>query len=468
MRVGRRLLLLAPLLAVAAAAAAAAFAGTVSWGSAIEVPGLAALNVGGRAEVASLSCPSSGGCTAGGFYEKDASATHQAFVVSEQGGVWGAATEVPGTAALSVGGNSWVNAVSCSSPGNCAAGGSYEDGSYAVQAFVAAETNGVWGKAMEVPVPNVGGAAVVTSVSCGSDGNCSAVGSYTAGTGKARAFVVSQKGGKWGRAFDLQPLTAPAASSDATSVSCTGAAACVAGGERSGKDGALLAVETNGKWARGTKVPGLAALDAGGAAWVSSVSCTSPRNCAAAGWYRRGSQGRYYAFVVAETNGTWGTAIKVPGVDALNFGGGAGVISISCSSAGNCAVGGSYFGRNYRSKPFVVAEKNGKWGRAIGLALDDFGYSAVNAVSCASAGNCAAVGSFATYYGPSDIGPTDFVPFVVAERNGVWGSAEGVPGTQGSLEWLFPTPVSCARAGSCAIGGSFDGSSVPTAFVTAP
>ena len=40
-----------------------------SWGRAIEVPGLAALNKGGDAEVTSVSCASAGSCAAGGDYE---------------------------------------------------------------------------------------------------------------------------------------------------------------------------------------------------------------------------------------------------------------------------------------------------------------------------------------------------------------------------------------------------------------
>ena len=39
-----------------------------SWGQAVEVPGLAALNTGGQANVNSVSCASAGNCAAGGYY----------------------------------------------------------------------------------------------------------------------------------------------------------------------------------------------------------------------------------------------------------------------------------------------------------------------------------------------------------------------------------------------------------------
>ena len=55
------------------------------------------------------------------------------------GRAWGAAEEVPGTAALNQGGNAGVNSVSCPSAGNCSAGGFYA-GPGGLQAFVVNKT----------------------------------------------------------------------------------------------------------------------------------------------------------------------------------------------------------------------------------------------------------------------------------------------------------------------------------------
>jgi len=117
------------------------------------------------------------------------------------------------------------------------------------------------------------------------------------------------------------------------------------------------------------------------------VSCGSAGNCAAGGAYADGS-GHEQAFVVGERNGTWGKAIEVPGSGALNAGGTAFVESLSCASAGNCAAGGAYG----RFQVFVASERNGRWGKAIrvpGLG----GGAAVYSVSCGSAGNCAVGGT---------------------------------------------------------------------------
>ena len=134
-----------------------------------------------------------------------------------------------------------------------------------------------------------------------------------------------------------------------------------------------------GLWGRAMEVPGLAALDKVGGAVVVSVSCGSAGNCAAGGDYW--THGRYLGFVAGEADGRWGRAIEVPGLGVLDAGaypgdGGAGVVSVSCGSAGNCAAGGSYLDQQRHSQGFVVSERNGRWGRAIevpGLAALNIG-----------------------------------------------------------------------------------------------
>jgi hypothetical protein len=183
-------------------------------GAAQAVPGLATLGGGGA--ITSMSCASAGDCTAGGYY---VGTGIQAFVVSEKNGTWGRAEEIPGTAALNRGGNAEVNSVSCGSAGNCSVGGVYSTINMHDQAFVVSEKNGVWGKAEQVPgtaVLNKGKSAQVNSVSCASAGNCSVGGYYHSRKFDAclGAFVVSEKNGRWGKAEQvpgtvLQPGCAP-------------------------------------------------------------------------------------------------------------------------------------------------------------------------------------------------------------------------------------------------------------------
>ena len=183
--------------------AAAASGGT--WGAAQEVPGTAALNQGGYAAVLSVSCASAGNCSAGGLYF-DSPGSDQAFVAEEVNSTWQAASEVPGTAALNQGGDARVGSVSCASAGNCAAGGFYIDRSGHYQAFVASEVNGSWHMAVEAPgtaTLNQAGHAGVGSVLCASAGNCSAGGWYTDISGHLQAFVASETSGTWHAAKEV-------------------------------------------------------------------------------------------------------------------------------------------------------------------------------------------------------------------------------------------------------------------------
>ena len=110
-----------------------------SWGTAQEVPGTAALNKGGNGGVNSVSCASAGNCGAGGSYT-DGSGHAQASVVSQVNGTWHPAIEVPGTAALNQGGSAEVSSMSCALAGRCSAGGRYTNIFGRVQAFVDSET----------------------------------------------------------------------------------------------------------------------------------------------------------------------------------------------------------------------------------------------------------------------------------------------------------------------------------------
>ena len=170
-----------------------ALTGKWVWDKAIIVPGTAAaLHVGGFARLSSISCPSAASCSAGGQY----SGPHgsQAFVVSRTSGVWGKAKEVPGVAALSNSSN--LVSVSCASVGNCAATGS---DNHWPGVFVAAETNGVWGNAHQLPGLSDLAANYyypdwpqVSSISCAKAGTtCAIGGQYHEASGYGQAFVTA-------------------------------------------------------------------------------------------------------------------------------------------------------------------------------------------------------------------------------------------------------------------------------------
>jgi hypothetical protein len=453
-----------------------AFAATQTdgtWGAAEEVPGTAALNTGGFAQVTSVSCVSAGNCGAGGFYLEVGTDDQQAFVASETNGTWGNAEEVPGTASLNSLGYAQVNSVSCASAGNCSAGGFYADNPGGQSPFVVTETDGSWGTAQEVP----GAAAVnvsvaeVLSVSCASAGNCIAAGYYTGATGEEvisqQAFVADETNGTWGTLGKVSGTAAlNAGGAQATSVSCASVGNCSVGGSFTDDDGnqqAFVAGETNGAWGRAGEVPGSAALNGGVLAQVTWVSCASAGNCLAGG-QDVDSSSTSQAFVAAEASGTWGTGQDIPGLAALNTGGRAQVNAVSCPSAGNCSAGGFFVDNVGNQHGFVAAEKNGSWGTARespGANLNADGYAQVTSIACASAGNCSAGGQYADKSG-------DGQAFVANETNGVWRTGKKVTGAAGfnAGDHAVVTSVSCASAGNCGAAGSYlDASGFQQVFV---
>jgi hypothetical protein len=460
-----------------AAAGGPAVPAASSWGKAIEVPGLAALNKA-DGQVDSVSCASAGNCAAGGIYAGGSG--WQGFVAVERDGRWGKAIGVPGLAALNKGGTAQVYSVSCGAAGNCAAGGIYTDGD--LHGFVAVERDGRWGKAIEVPglaALNKGGEAAVNSVSCTSAGSCAAGGYYGDGSRDQQGFAVAERDGRWGKAIGVPGLAALNKGGEAAvnSVSCASAGRCaVVGYYADGKDNrqGFAAVERNGRWDKATGVPGLAALNNGGGAYpdaeADEVSCAPAGSCAAGGFYTDKS-GNSQGFVAAERNGRWGKATGVPGLAALNKGGEAEVLSVSCASAGSCAAGG-YYGDGFDQQGFVAAERNGRWGKATGVpglgTLNKGGDARVFSVSCASAGNCAIGGYYAD--GPEPPRPPGHVQgFVATERNGHWGKATGVPGLRALNKTgeAYIYSVSCAPAGRCTAGGVYsDRSGLSQGFVT--
>jgi hypothetical protein len=324
-----------------------------AWGTAVDTPGVDPLNKAHAAEVTSLSCTAKGDCSGGGFYTiagqyTETQTVQNAFVIDERNGVWSAARPVPGlpvkntSTADSV---ATVLSVSCASPGNCVAGGSYTPNAYGgtsgdteapAEAFTVEEKNGSWHAARLIPAM-----LEVTLVSCPAAGDCAAAGdgvSTDCSPGyNCPAAYVTEKNGSWGtprRVLSASQERAHVAS--ITSLSCGGPGDCVAGGDISdytefnGNTGeqAFLLEQRKGTWSGYREVPGTAALNAGGKAAVTSVSCTGAGDCTAGGFYtdRKGAQ---LGFLLTETRFAWAK------LAAVGFGG---VGVISCFAPASCAA----------------------------------------------------------------------------------------------------------------------------------
>src|SRR5262249_54808185 len=146
-------------------------------------------------------------------------------------------------------------------------------------------------------------------------------------------------------------------------------------------------------WGSAGQLPRIRALDQGEPAVVSSISCASAGNCALAGNYNL-TQWTTQAFVASQAGGTWGKAAPVPGIAALNPAGIGATAAVSCPAAGECTAGGYYTNVPGHIHAFTVTQAGATWARAepvpgtITTTTDVNAARGVMALSCASVGTC--------------------------------------------------------------------------------
>ena len=186
-------------------------------------------------------------------------------------------------------------------------------------------------------------------------------------------------------------------------VSCGRAGYCLAGGSV-GKV-AFIASQVSGTWENATTVPGLAALGSDNAnpvafqaSHVVAVSCSAGTDCTIAGGYNNvdeiGANG-VSVFAASEAAGVWTSATQIAGLgnNDGDQGDSAAVHALTCTSTGNCVIGGRFV-ETPVSLAFVATSANGTWGDAtlvpMPARIPSLDYSEVDALSCPSAGRCGA------------------------------------------------------------------------------
>ena len=370
------------------------------------------------AEFLSVSCASAGNCTAVGRF-RNASNYREAFTMTSTGGVWGQATP-----AVFAGGvqfsapNDYLQRVSCSSAGNCTAVGYFKNAASGTEAFTMTSTGGVWGQAAPAVfangVQNSTPNGYLYSVSCASAGNCTAVGYFKNAAGNREAFTMTSTGGVWGQA--VPAVFANGVQNSVPDdflnwVSCASAGYCTAAGrykDVNGNTQAFTMTSTGGTWGQVTPIVFANGVQsASPAAYMNSVTCVSAGNCVAVGQFKSSST-YFEAFILTSVGGVWGDATPVTFPSGVrNAAMSDSLDSVSCTTAGNCSAVGSYKNAAGGTEAFTMTATNGVWGQptpavfASGVqnaSQDDY----FTWVSCASAGNCAAVGYFMNAIGGSE------------------------------------------------------------------
>jgi hypothetical protein len=361
---------------------------------------------------------------------------------------------------VSTGFNVYVNAVSCSGPTDCVAGGSYTDTNGIPQPFIVEERGGEWKSTQEIAgnlnVDSEGSQSMtgppevsVTSISCSQVTDCVVVGNYVDGVGNNLAFRAVEKQGVWGRAKEVGASLDGGAGAQLTVVSCGSSSDCVAGGsftDRNGNPRAFLQDERGGVWGNAFAVGGRS--DAGGeGSTINSISCVKNGDCVAGG-QEEDDAGKQQAFVEEEMGGVWRRAREVAA--GLNLGGIAAIESISCSAVGSCVAGGYFETSDGYQQAFVVSQTNGAWspGKSVAAQLNVEGKATINAVSCVKAGYCEGGGEYQDRNGNRQA-------FIVDETHGAWQSATEVAGNLNGGGNASVSSVVCMKRFTCTAAGPY-------------
>jgi hypothetical protein len=340
--------------------------------------------------------------------------------------------------------------LSCLSPGNCVAGGWYlrltgQRSGGQFRPMTATESHGTWGLSQRLWLPTTkldpDAGAQVNAISCPSPGWCAAAGQIPGSGSREYAFVITESGGQWSRPHLVQlPSDAQQtpAISEVDGISCWAPRSCEAVGwyiTRAPVSYVPIAVtESAGQWGRPTRLP-LHLRPGPNLARLTSVSCPAPGWCAAVGTDTFGPANQYIASVATVLAGGRWSKPAVP-----SGGRQASLVSVGCRAAGDCvAVGGAV----------STVLEHGRWHAvAVGSVVPPDGrpvtsyWPDLTAVSCTKTA-CLAGGTY--FSNTRDIFPA----YVVSYAGGTWRDpvAIGLPGNASAGD--DPPPYQTLDAVSC-------------------
>ncbi len=408
------------------------------------------------AGVTSVACPATGDCTAVGSYESTGGEP-LGLLLTETGGLWAPSTEAALPSGASNDPNVNLAAVSCGSAGNCSAVGNYVDSGYDQRGLIINERSGTWrtGGELSTPVGAADPQVTLQAVSCPSAGNCGAVGDYASQSGATSALVVNETKWGWGEAQNVTlPAGATGAGSSLDSISCTSAGNCTAVGWYTSAANAiegLLLNEVNGVWQPGVGAVPPTPTAAQPNVSLSSVSCSAPGTCSAVGYYDD-SLSNQEGILLSESGYTWsaGALPALPGNAASAQS--TTLNSVACTGPGDCTAAGVYTDDAGNFQGLLLNQSGGVWDAGTeavlppGAAISQ--KVALNSVACGAYQTCVVTGTYFSNH------PT---PLLLSETGGRWKHPiKGVTPADGAGDpFAAVNDVACAGTAYCIAVGQY-------------
>jgi hypothetical protein len=297
---------------------------------------------------------------------------------------------------------------------------------------LAASFNGTKWTIQAVPLPagNEGGS--LAGVSCSSGTSCTAVGSYANSSGTLLTLAEILSGTSW--TVQATPNPAGAVRSSLAAVSCTAGGACTAVGTStdSGNNESTLAEARNGtSWLiQTTSSPSPISM-------LQSVSCSGSGSCTAVGQYFNEGSGSYVMLAEADTGGTWTVPSLPSPANSLTTT----LLGVSCRSASDCTAVGSYQLQNGSDLTLVEVSSGSSWSIQTTSQVSGEVFASV---SCTTT-TCEGVGVHFAASGEKSLAEVGTATS--------W-TSQSVPATTGSEASSF-SGISCFSASDCTAVGNY-------------
>ena len=191
--------------------------------------------------------------------------------------------------------------------------------------------------------------------------------------------------------------------------------------------------------------------------YLPVLSCPSTGNCTVIGLYDDG-QGHTQGLALNQVGNSWLSPTTIVSPVGASSTPEVTPYGLSCATAGNCVAVGTYQVSALDTQGFIASEVAGRWRNATQAAMPSNALAQgqsvqLRSVVCSSAGNCSATGSYLDNTKP--LAATQGL--VMSEVNNVWSSAQEVqlPADTNANPNTALTQIACGSAGNCSATGSY-------------
>jgi len=349
-----------------------------------------------------------------------------------------------------------INTMSCPSAGLCTGGGYWfgRDGS---RPLIFNQTSSGWSVA-RAPEPSDESWthwAVIKAISCTSATSCAAVGQYQTHD-TFLGLALTETAGKWTATRAPLPADSRPYDQDVSidQVSCPAAGSCVAFGGYTNKEehreGVILTL-AHGRWTA-AEAPLSRKYSYPYGVKLTGLACAGPGDCVVVGHYDSGQSSHplVHALLIAQSGKRW-TSTDVRPPSGLPTAAGLAPSAVSCPSADRCYAVGTSQNGNYSGLVWFEGSA-GRWTDdvlPVPVGADPRIPLTVSALACGSGSSCSAVGSFESAT-PADTGLTQGL--VLTYRDGVWSAQTTAPPASGISDSGLSAVAADRSTGYVAVG----------------